>query len=213
MGRGWARKRTLAAVALAAIAHLAALVGLGWRVPAFKAPLPTGDSQAVELTLIRPPPAIAQGQPKGSAKSRPVPPASAQRERPTALPSQTAVALPPAPPVSDQQANAIDPTGEQLRGALRGLLGCSDPAAYRLDPQQKAACDHRVAAPANVQAQIDPEAQAAFDAGNQKDSILVRKPNNGCLPRLADQPGGSTQTRGRSGATTKFGLGCSWSFW
>jgi hypothetical protein len=104
-----------------------------------------------------------------------------------------------------------------VQNTLRGLVGCADPATYRLTREERAACDQRLAAakPAPVSKQFSAAEVAQFDAENRYDPLLVRKAHNGCLPRVADRPaatgpGGPPPTR--SGATTAFGLGCGWSF-
>jgi len=115
----------------------------------------------------------------------------------------------PAPPVAE--ADREDP---RLRNTLRGLVGCSDPAAYRLTREEREACDQRLAAatPAPVGRQLSAAELAQFDAENRYDPILVRKAHNGCLPRVADRPAaagpGARPPPTRSGATTAFGLQC-----
>jgi hypothetical protein len=115
------------------------------------------------------------------------------------------------------------PDGQNLRNALRGLVGCADPAASRLSREERTACDRRLAAarPAPVGPQFSAEELAEFNADKQ-DPILVRKAHNGCLPRLANRPqptlnpfaalASGPPRPTRSGAATNFGGGCAWSF-
>ena len=96
-------------------------------------------------------------------------------------------------------------------------MGCADPAAYHLTPEERAACDQRLAAakPAPVSKQYSGEELAQFNAENRYDPLLVRKAHNGCLRRVADRPAasaGGPPPRTPSGATTAFGVGCGWSF-
>jgi hypothetical protein len=120
---------------------------------------------------------------------------------------------PPAPPQAEANADS-----QGLRDALRGRLGCADPAANRLSREERVACDQRLAAarPAPVGPQFSAEELAQFEAENKYDPILVRKPHNGCLPRLGqNQPpthGNVPPLPTRSGASTAFGLSCAWSF-
>jgi hypothetical protein len=207
------------ATAVAICAHLAALLLLGWRIPRLSAPEPAEDhGPAIVVTLLRPevrPRARAALPSPGRAASTPLP-----SSRVLIAPTPDAAALnppEPAPPTSAPpvaEANRDDP---RLRSTLRGLVGCADPAAYRLTREEREACDQRLAAatPAPVGRTYDAEALAQFDAENRYDPILVRKAHNGCLPRVADRPpdirnGPPPPTR--SGATTSFGLQCARSF-
>jgi hypothetical protein len=105
---------------------------------------------------------------------------------------------------------------QNLRNALRGLVGCADPAAAGLSREERAACDQRLATakPVPIGPQFSGEEVEQFNAGKAYDPLLVRKPHNGCLPRLADRTGPSTgpPRPARSGATTTFGAGCAKAF-
>jgi hypothetical protein len=127
---------------------------------------------------------------------------------PGAPPLSAPLQSPPAPPEAA-------PDGQQLQNALRGLVGCADPKAYGLTREQREACDQRLAAakPAPLGHPYSAEELAQFEVENKYDPIIVRKPRNGCLPRVADRPAaGNAAPPTRSGATTAFGIGCAWSF-
>lgn len=199
---------------LAACAHLLALLLLGWRIPKLAAPSETEDhSAAIEVTLVRP-----QARPRtqaAAASPRPAP--SAPRASPRVLvaptPGAPALSAPvqslPTPAPSEAAAD-----GRRLQDALRGAVGCTDPEVYHLSREQRAACDRRLAAakPAPVGRQFSAEELAQFDAENKYDPILVRKPHNGCLPRVGDTPAAGAGVAARSGASTTQGINCAWSF-
>ncbi len=200
------------AMGLAACAHLLALLLLGWRIPKLAAPAPSEDrSVAMEVTLVRPqvrqrlPPRAGPAGPSRSA------PRALPRVLVTPTPGAPALSAPvQSPPVSPEAA----PNGQRLQDALRGLVGCSDPKAYGLTGQQREACDRRLAAakPAPLARQFSAEELAQFDAENKYDPILVRKPHNGCLPRVGDTPAAGSGVAASSGATTTLGINCAWSF-
>jgi hypothetical protein len=212
--------RRALATALALCAHLMALLLLGWRIPRLAAPEPADDhGPAVEVTLLRPPSPPRDIPAKAAAralKSSPRPVASPRvlvAPTPEAPPLAAPDQKPPAPPPAD---NSLD--NPRLRDALRGGVGCADPAAYHLSREERAACDQRLAAarPAPVGPQFRAEELAQFDAENRYDPIVVRKPHNGCLPRVGaiPPPGnpGTPPRAARSGASTTLGLNCAWSF-
>lgn len=209
------------AMGLAACAHLLALVGMGWRIPKLAGPSPAEEhSPAMEVTLVRPQtPRRLQAAPTASRpapSTPPAPPPASSRVLITPAPGAPALSAPlQSPPAPAPEAV---PDGQRLREALRGALGCTDPQGYRLTREERAACDQRLAAagPAPLQRPFSAEELAQFDAENKYDPVLVRKPHNGCLPRVADRPAATT-TGGpppptRSGATTAFGIGCARSF-
>ena len=93
-------------------------------------------------------------------------------------------------------------------------MGCADPAAYHLDSEERAACERRRAAanPAPVGPQFSAAEIEQFNA-DKREPLLVRKPHNGCLPRLADRPAPMAPPRpGPLAGTTTGGVGCAWSF-
>jgi hypothetical protein len=160
----------------------------------------------MELTVVHlaaPSPApIALGRIRRANRTAP--------DRTTASPSPVLQDDPRPPPAAEPA--GPDANADRLRNVLRGLVGCAQPAAYGLTRSERDACDHRAVPPAPVQVQIDAKAQAAFDADAQSVPLLVRKPKNGCLPRLADRPSAVASRGARSGATTSGGVGCAWSF-
>ena len=207
--------RRVGAVVLAVGAHLLALFLLGWRIPRVAAPSSEDHNVAMEAILMRPQSRTrirpgAKAPAPGPSAPRPV-----ARVLITPTPGAPMLSAPVQSPPGPSQAEA-SPDVQNLRNALRGLTGCAGPAAYRLSPEERAACDQRLASakPAPVGPQFSAEELAEFNADKQ-DSILVRKPHNGCLPRLADRPlvkADGPPPPNRSGATTTFGLGCARSF-
>lgn len=217
--RRTSRRRELpAAVALAAMGHLLALLALGWRIPTVFPPPEADLAPPMEVTLLRPPGTVRPAAPSPKRAAQ-VPP-----QRRAASPTPPNVEPNPLPPVLVQaapgapSAEATPSEGENVRSALRGLVGCDDPSAYRLDQKERGACDQRLAAakPAPVAPEYSSEELAQFNA-DKKESIFTRKPHNECLPRIGDRPaktaGGAPPSAGRrSGGSTTFGIGCSWSF-
>jgi hypothetical protein len=203
------------ATVLATCAHLLALLFLGWRIPRLAEPEPAEDrSAAITVTLVRP-----QARPRvrpEAAASKPAPsgpPSPSPRVLVAPAPGAPALTAPqPAPPAPPEAGpNAND---QRVQNALRGLVGCADPAAYRLTREERAACDQRLAAatPAPVGHEYSPEELAQFEAENKYDPILSRRPHNGCLPGAGDRPASDGHVAARGGATTTFGLRCAWSF-
>jgi hypothetical protein len=204
------RRRLAPAAALAALAHLLAFLALGWRIPTLAPKREEDLVPPLQVTLVRPPRPVSPAVP-ARARAAPVriPQAAPPAPSPSPLPP---VLTQPAPAPAAPQPEAA-PDGERFRSALRGLTGCSDPAAYRLSREERAACDQRLAAarPAPVGPQYSSEALAQFNADKQE-SIFTRKPHNGCLPHIGDRPAGAAGAGGRSGSSTTFGPSCAWSF-
>ena len=209
------------ATVLAACVHLLALAFMGWRIPRPPARFPgENDNPTMEVTLVRPPilphvRTVAQAPRPGPT----TPGASARvlvRPAPGA-PALGALPSPPAPvPVEPMPDDRTLKTAQNLRNALRGLVGCADPAANHLSPEEQAACNQRLGAarPAPVGPQFSAQEMEQFNAGKTYDPLLVRRPHNGCLPRLADtpRPDHAPPRPMRSGAGTTAGAGCSVSF-
>ena len=199
------RRRLVPAATLATVVHLMVLLALGWRIPRLSPPPPGAEDTPVQVFILRPP--------------RPVRPPARQRTARTPAPGPAPAAPPAArtPPMLTQPAPAAPPAaalGEDpsFRSALRGLVGCTDPAAYRLSHEERAVCDQHLAdaKPAPVGPQFSAEEVAAFNADKQE-SIFTRKLHNECLPRIGNRPA-KAPTGGSSAAATAFGIGCSWSF-
>jgi hypothetical protein len=197
------RRRAALAGGLAIGAHLLVLLALGWRAPKVE-PRFAGDVlPPMALFLVRPTARRREPTPTQAAKAAPSPPAAAPRVLNIPAPAAPLVSAPkPAQPNAD-----ADLQGEQLRGALRGLLGCTL-AAHR-SPEEQQACDQRLAKarPAQVGPIYSAREAAAFN--ENKESIFTRKPHNECLPHVGntDTPGGA------SAGSTTFGLACEWDFW
>jgi hypothetical protein len=197
---------------VAILAHLMALLALGWRAPELVERQEADLVPSMQVALVRPPravppalPTIRQAPARSQAPSPPrlPPPAPAANLLPPVLTQ-------PAPAAAQPEAA---PNGQPFRNALRGLVGCSDPSAYHLSREERAACDQRLAAakPAPVGPEHSAEALAQYNADKQ-DPILIRKTHNGCLPHLGDRPADAAASARRSGSTTTYGLSCSWSF-
>jgi len=209
--------RRLLATGLAVCAHAVVLLLLGWRIPRLVVALPDGPQiRAMEITLLRPPQRPRPRPAPKPARSAPLAPNFAPRILTTPTHSAPA-ATPPAPSAPAPTPPTVDANAgeERLRKALRGLTGCGDPSTYRLSHEERAACDQRLAAakPAPVGSQLSAEELRQFDPP-KPESILTRKPHNGCLPRLGDHPAmNPAGSRGQSRAgTTAVGVGCGWSF-
>jgi hypothetical protein len=204
------------ATVLAVCVHLMALMLMGWRIPRLAASSSIEDENvAVEVILVRPPvpprvPFRAKGP--GSALSAPRAPARVLITPTPGAPAMSApVQSPPGPSPAEASRDA-----QNLRNVLRGLVGCADPAASGLSREERAACDQRLAAakPVPVGPQFSAQELSEFNADKTYDPLLVRKPHNGCLPRLADtpRPDHVPPRPTRSGAGTTYGGGCAWSF-
>jgi hypothetical protein len=218
--------RRALATGLAACAHLVVLLLLGWKIPRLIVPTRSEDeSPAIEVTLVRSAPRsrtpIRPETPHAAPLATPSPPRVLTAPFPSSPPIAAPAPSAPAPVPSNVEGSAND---EHLRSALRGLLGCSSQTTLHLTSEERAACDRRLAAaaPAAVGPQLSAQELAGFNADKQE-SILTRKPVNGCLPRLGDHkrpggagggpvpppPPGAPHSRA---ATTAVGVGCGWSF-
>ena len=206
------RRRLAPAAALAALAHLLAFLALGWRAPTVAEKREEDLAPPLQVTLVRPPKPVTPPVPTAGRKA---PLREPHAPPPEFLPS-------PLPPVLTQPAPApapaapqpeAAPDGEHFRSALRGLLGCSSPSTYRLSPEERAACDQRLASakPAPVGPEYSAEELAQFNA-DHKESMFTRKPHNGCLPHAGDRLAAAPGVGGKRGAATTLGLSCAWSF-
>jgi hypothetical protein len=198
------------AAALAALAHLMALLALGGRAPVLVQKREPDLAPPLQITLMRPPrPARPAAPASRTAPIRP-PPAAAPSPSSSPPPPMLTQPAPTAPSAAAQPEAA--PDGEPFRSALRGLLGCSDSAAYHLNHDERAACDQRLAAakPAPVGPEFSAAEQAQFNADKQE-SMFTRKAHNGCLPHIGDRKA-AAPVGGRSGSSTTFGPSCAWSF-
>jgi hypothetical protein len=214
--------RRALATGVAACAHLVVLLLLGWKIPRLVIPSPTEDGNpAIELSLIRPeirlrgrsPPARARSAPSAAAAAARILTAPAPRAPPASPPAEATPA--PVPPNLE-----TNPDGDNVRKALRGLLSCTSVMAGGLSREERETCDRRLASaqPAPVAKSYSSDEVARFNSDKQE-SILTRKPVNGCLPRLGDHPrpaipGGAPAPGGPKGraASTAVGVGCGWSF-
>jgi hypothetical protein len=202
--------RRLLATGLATCAHLVVLLLLGWKVPRLVVAAPGPEAGVMEIALMRPPQRPRPRPAAKPARSAPSAPAPAPRVLTAPTPGAPTLIAPipstPAPATPNADSNLGE---DHVRDALRGLTGCSDPSAYRLSHEERAKCDQRLAAakPAPIGSQLSAEEMAQFDPPKQP-PIFVRKPHNGCLPRVGDTP----SPVGSNAQTTTFGLACGWSF-
>lgn len=196
------------ATGLSLVLHVLVLTGM---VLGLKTLAPRPENRAIELRLIPAP--QSQFRPEPSRRQRERSNATLRlRPRLTQQPSsEDAITALPGTPMPTPAPNP-DAGPKGLLPSLSGRLGCADPAAYRLSREERAACDQRLATakPAPVGSQFSADELTAFNADKQ-DPILVRKPHNGCLPRLGNRPSPGVRPA-RSGASTTFGSGCAWSF-
>jgi hypothetical protein len=163
-GRKPPTARTAWATGLSLVLHILALTGMviGLRVAQ---PLP--ESRPIELQLLsRPPDLRPRPEPAHRAAERSTTAAAPLRPHLTPQPSPevSAVTLPytPAPPPTNP--------GAGLRGllpSLSGRLGCDDPITFHLTPEQRQACDNRLAKLARETKPLAPnipdEKQADYD--------------------------------------------------
>jgi acetyl esterase/lipase len=202
------QSRRVLVMGLSACAHLIVLLALGRRIPWAPTLAEGPQDPPMLVTILRPPPATKPRALPETVRAAPTPAASPTTPAPSVVPPPLLTQPAPNAPLT-----APPTDNEQFRSALRGLVGCSDPSSYRLSREERAGCDRRLAAakPAPVAKQFSAQELALFNADKQE-SILVRKPHNGCLPRLGDRPAPAAAAA-PAGATTTVGLGCSWSLW
>jgi hypothetical protein len=208
-GRASARTRKLAIPALVLVAHGAVLWSMAHRIPRIGAAYyPTDDSRAVEVDLELEPRPARPASPLPSRRPAQPAPSPAPLLSATPPPAQAAVPLPPvSPPTVDAGKD------EGVRRALGQVLACNSPDAYGLTREQRTDCFRKARPSGPLPQPFDPHEIAAFEADKPRDSILVRKPTNGCLPRVADRASpAAARVGGRAGATTAGGFGCNWSF-
>jgi len=196
---GARRRNAASGLAVSLLAHVLMLTALVAGLRIYQPPAPTPP---IELQLL--PPLDVQRPPL-----KPVPlkrAASARPAAPAAPPSASAVAAEPAArPVETPAPSVAD--AEQLRGVLRGLLGCERPAL--LKEGERRACDQRASRPAMALSTVDPDNRARYVAAQNREPFLARKPHNGCVLRVGDQDEGTTSQGGSIAA----GIACAWSFW
>jgi hypothetical protein len=206
------------AMSVAACAHLLAFLLLGWRIPKLAVPeYVEQPSAAIELILVRP-----QVRPRERTKtvaSAPTRSAPIASPRVLIAPIRGAPAL-PAPVIGPPAASVAEGPPDCATEDLP-LLTDAEKArcrnAFDADRERRLArdADRRLAAAksAPLPRSYGAEELAQFEAENKYDPVVVRKPHNGCLPRLADRPpGGNAAPPTRSGSSTAFGVGCAWSF-
>jgi hypothetical protein len=170
-------------------------------------------SRAVEIELM---PMFARRslaqRPSAARTVRPLEP----RAPAPALPLIVEQPSPPPPPPTApaNQAAQGQLRDEAVRHALQGIVGCGDPDAHGLTREQQANCFRKARPAAPIGAPLSPAEQAAFDADRKREPWLVRKPHNGCEPRVADRPSilGGRGGSGSAAASTEGGVSCAWSF-
>jgi hypothetical protein len=210
-GGASARTRKLAIPALVLVAHGAVLWSMAHRIPRIGAgDHPFDDSHTVEVDLeLQPRP---DRRPPPLPSPRPTPAAPALAPRPSLTAPPPAEATVPLPPTAQPNVDAGKYDG--VRRALGQVLGCNSPDAYGLTREQRTDC-FRKARPAVPLAQpFNPHEIAAFEADRHDESIFVRKPTNGCLPRAGERAAPMTAAgpAGSAAARSTGGFGCNWSF-
>jgi hypothetical protein len=194
-----ARRRNAASLAVSLVAHGVVLAALVAGIRIYQPPAP---APPIELLLL--PPFPTQRPPVKPVLAKPA--TSSRVAAPAAPPSASTVASTPAArPVETPAPSVAD--AEQLRGALRGLLGCERRAA--LNDGERRACDERAVRPAMALSTVNPDNRARYVAAQNTEPLLAKKPHNGCVLRVGDQDQGSTSQGGSFAA----GLACAWSFW
>lgn len=146
-GRGSSKGRTYNAVALSAAAHVVVLAALALHVPRLKTPeVRSGPPEPIIPVLILPrvPPPEAGGPPAPIRLHRRV-----LRHAPADLPVAPLIAPEPEPerrperPAQPAQAVTPDPLAQNARQALRGLVGCANPAQLSREEREK--CEEQLA--------------------------------------------------------------------
>lgn len=220
-GRASARTRKLAIPALVILAHGAVLWAIAHRIPLIGTGYqPADDSRAVEVDLELQPRRVLPPTPLKSRRSTR---AASPTARPPSAAPPPVEALAPAPPTSQPKANAANE--ESVRRALGRVLACNSPDSHGLTREQRTDCFRNRPPSAPLPHPFDPHEIAAFEADRPRESILVRKPHNGCLPRagerappmkdgIAPAPGAPAAAgpAGSAAARTSGDFGCAWSF-
>lgn len=146
-GRGPSKGRTYNAVAISAVAHVVVLAALALHVPRLKTPeIRSGPPEPIIPVLILPrvPPPEAGGPPAPIRLHRRV-----LRHAPADLPVAPLIAPEPEPdrrpepPAQPAQAVTPDPLAQNARQALRGLVGCANPAQLSREEREK--CEDQLA--------------------------------------------------------------------
>jgi hypothetical protein len=184
------------AVAASLAAHAAVIAAILWRLGATP---PHAQPPIVDVQLVppwtadyRPPPAASAPTTAASRAPRPILHRPAEAARPAApAPAPWPV---PAP-------------GDDLRPALRALVGCDRAALFGLTAEEREGCRQRLAAARTTDLKpsrlnLDPNGRYAEEAV----PYLARKPHNECKPMM----GGSAAPSGEQGVA--FGIGCEWDF-
>jgi hypothetical protein len=223
-GEASARARKLVIPALVLVAHGAVLWALAHRIPWIGAgDHPFDDSRAMEVDLellprpdrLAPLPQSPRRAPHASAPSAP-----SLAIRPSVAPARAEAAI-PMPPTN--QPNVDAGKDEGVRRTLGQVLGCNSPDSYGLTREQRTDCFRKARPMAPLAQPFSPHEIAAFQADEPRDSILVRHPHNGCLPRAGERAppsrpsaGGApiavSGPAGAAAARSTGGVGCAWSF-
>lgn len=141
------RGRTYNAVAISIVAHVVLLAALALHVPKLRAPeIRSGPPEPIIPVLILPrvPPPEAGGPPAPIRLHR-----RPQRLLPSDLPVAPLIAPEPEPerpserPARPAETVAPDPVARNARAALRGLVGCANPASLSREEREK--CEEQLA--------------------------------------------------------------------
>lgn len=193
------RRRTLWAVTASVIAHAAVLGVLAVQRPMLRIPEePGGPPEAIIPVLILPrvpPPAANSGARPSEVRLHRRPQRFAPPELPVApliVPTAPTTAAPKPGPVTVQPAPAPAGPPDQMRAALRLVVGCADPDAAKLTPAERDRCNERLGAGAKTAPfegmGMAAAKQSAFDrAAAHKDACRAyRASPSGEQPRLRD---------------------------
>jgi len=127
------RRRTACAIGLSLVLHVLALTSM---VIGLKVLSPPSEGRAVELRLVTLPEVMPRLETVRRAAPRSAAPSLRQRPAPQPAPE----ALAAAPSQTPASAASAEAGGKGLLPGLWGRMGCDDPAAFRLTPEQRQAC-------------------------------------------------------------------------
>lgn len=218
------RGRTYNAAAISLVAHVVLLAALALHVPRLRAPeIRSGPPEPIIPVLILPrvPPPEAGGPPAPIRLHR-----RPQRLLPSDLPLAPLIAPEPEPArpseraAAPSQTVAPDPLAQNARQALRGLVGCANPASLSREDREK--CEEQLARGAR-QADfpglgLDREKNGALDrAAARREADFRYKRSEESRPRAPGSqldwdvrrspPGGPTHMKGMGTSSGEISAG------
>ena len=217
------RRRAAPAVAASLLAHVGALAWLALTLPRPATP-PAAAQPEFKVRLSRPPASAgAEGAPRSRRVARSTALTATTEARRTTAPAQpapsTAIAPPPVakpsptppslskapapgaqgPPAAAEGGGAGLTAGD-LRGLLRGALGCDHAQLMDLSPAERARCAERLGLASRTAPRIDPipaEKRAYYDA--VADAYAKARAPPGNAPRMFGAAPGRTALDDRGG--------------